>query len=276
MPTTRLTSPWSLAGVCAAAVPVSRDGDGAPVALQVVGQRGGENSALGVAALLEQLAGGAWPSSQHDWLAQRPQFVDCAADILRRGRHLGVSPARAIGAVRSPRLLRERQRPEALAQLVIRRPAEFPVRLFAAPASWSAASRSTQGGCSSSRWTPSARDATLRRRAEVSDLRGQRKEPLADLALAARLVPCGCCVEQRAIERRDAAQEPELPSSTAGRTALVAAAASAMMSRARRLMGTLATAAAASRCACAAASRRSCNALTAACMSSPRATSNRA
>lgn len=59
---TRLTSPWSLAGVCAAAVPVSRDGDGAPVALQVVGPWGGENSVLGVAALLQQLAGGAWPA----------------------------------------------------------------------------------------------------------------------------------------------------------------------------------------------------------------------
>ena len=55
---TRLTSPWSLAGVCAAAVPAGRDRAGAPVAVQVVAARGGEAIALGVGQLLEKLSGG--------------------------------------------------------------------------------------------------------------------------------------------------------------------------------------------------------------------------
>lgn len=58
---TRLTSPWSAAGLCAAAVPVAHDSGGAPLGIQVVGPWGHEHVVLAVAGLVERLCGGPWP-----------------------------------------------------------------------------------------------------------------------------------------------------------------------------------------------------------------------
>lgn len=59
---TRLTSPWSLTGVCAATVPVARDAAGGPIAVQIVGPWRAEATVLGVGELVQRLAGGPWPA----------------------------------------------------------------------------------------------------------------------------------------------------------------------------------------------------------------------
>lgn len=58
---TRLSSPWSLGGVCAGVVPVASDTGGAPIGVQVVGPWRGEATVLAVMALIEHLSGGPWP-----------------------------------------------------------------------------------------------------------------------------------------------------------------------------------------------------------------------
>lgn len=59
---TRLSTPWSLAGLPAAAVPAGRDAGGAPIGMQLVARWGDEARLLGAAALLEELAGGPEPA----------------------------------------------------------------------------------------------------------------------------------------------------------------------------------------------------------------------
>lgn len=59
---TRLSTPWSLAGLPAGAVPVTTDAGGAPIAVQVVGRWGAEDQVLRAMALLEQAAGGPLPA----------------------------------------------------------------------------------------------------------------------------------------------------------------------------------------------------------------------
>lgn len=59
---TRLSTPWSLAGLPAGAVPVATDAGGAPIAVQAVGRWGAEDQVLGAMTLLEQAAGGPWPA----------------------------------------------------------------------------------------------------------------------------------------------------------------------------------------------------------------------
>lgn len=59
---TRLSTPWSLTGLPAGAVPVATDSGGAPIALQVVGRWGAEDQVLAAMALLERAAGGPWPA----------------------------------------------------------------------------------------------------------------------------------------------------------------------------------------------------------------------
>ena len=59
---TRLSTPWSLTGLPAGAVPVATDTGGAPIAMQVVGRWGAEDQVLAAMALLERVAGGPWPA----------------------------------------------------------------------------------------------------------------------------------------------------------------------------------------------------------------------
>ncbi len=61
---TRLANPWNLAGVPAGVVPLDRDADGGPLAVQVVGPEGGEAVVLDAMARLERLAGGPWPIAE--------------------------------------------------------------------------------------------------------------------------------------------------------------------------------------------------------------------
>lgn len=59
---TRLTSPWSLGGVCAGAVPVALDSGGGPIGVQVVGAWHADATVLAVMGLVERISGGPWPS----------------------------------------------------------------------------------------------------------------------------------------------------------------------------------------------------------------------
>ena len=61
---TRLTNPWNLVGAPAGSVPMGRDEQGGPLALQVIGGWDREDDVLGVMALLEELAGGPWPPAE--------------------------------------------------------------------------------------------------------------------------------------------------------------------------------------------------------------------
>ena len=59
---TRLSTPWSLAGLPVAAVPAGSDAGGAPVGMQLVARWGDEARLLAVAALVEERAGGPQPA----------------------------------------------------------------------------------------------------------------------------------------------------------------------------------------------------------------------
>jgi amidase len=76
-PTTRFaafTSPWNLADLPAAAVPMGIAPDGLPVAVQVVGGRGREDFVLAVAALLER---------EHPWPRHAPGWLPAPTDSPR-------------------------------------------------------------------------------------------------------------------------------------------------------------------------------------------------
>jgi len=59
---TRGTNSWNLVGVPAGSVPAGCDGDGGPVAVQVVGPEHAEATVLGAMAFIEDLCGGPWPA----------------------------------------------------------------------------------------------------------------------------------------------------------------------------------------------------------------------
>ena len=63
---TRLTAVWNGAGVPAGSVPVARDADGAPIAVQVVGRWGEDAAVLGVMKTIEAAVGGPWPPEFDD------------------------------------------------------------------------------------------------------------------------------------------------------------------------------------------------------------------
>lgn len=57
---TRLVNPWNLSGSPAGTVPVARDGDGAPISVQVVGGAFSDWTVLSVMELIESALGGPW------------------------------------------------------------------------------------------------------------------------------------------------------------------------------------------------------------------------